>query len=327
MSPEDPLAGAKHFPTGAEFRKCAFQVNPHHYLSTYRGQASTIDAADYPRSLVDAAVELGITVLAVTDHNHVGGVHAIRSEAISRGIHVFPGFEITSTEGIHVLCLYAPETTEEQLGRYLGEFGIRETTPSSDPCGSSFADLLARVRSQGGISIAAHVTNDKGLFRMLQGQSRINAWKAKHLYAIQIPCSIQDLPDDVRPIVQNRNPSYAREYAPESNLAIAVVNARDVASVEDLADASATCWVKMSEVSIEGLRQAFLDPASRIRLHTDPPPEEHTEFVAMGWQGGFLDGVAFGFNPNLNVLVGGRGAGKSTVIESLRHVLGLGAPG
>ena len=28
-------------------------------------------------------------------------------------------------------------------------------------------------------------------------------------------------------------------------------------------------------------------------------------------------------NPNLNVLLGGRGAGKSTVIESVRYVLGL----
>ena len=31
----------------------------------------------------------------------------------------------------------------------------------------------------------------------------------------------------------------------------------------------------------------------------------------------------FTSNPNLNVLIGGRGAGKSTVIESLRYVLGL----
>ena len=40
-------------------------------------------------------------------------------------------------------------------------------------------------------------------------------------------------------------------------------------------------------------------------------------------KGGFLDGAAIHFNPNLNVLVGGRGAGKSTVIESLRYVLNL----
>jgi ABC-type lipoprotein export system ATPase subunit len=43
----------------------------------------------------------------------------------------------------------------------------------------------------------------------------------------------------------------------------------------------------------------------------------------MAWEGGFLDGTRLHFNGNLNVLVGGRGTGKSTVIESLRYVLAL----
>ena len=222
-----------------------------------------------------------------------------------------------------VLCLYPPETAEGELERFLGELGIRATGPSSSLGDKPFSDLLGRVRDQGGISIAAHVTNDRGLFRVLDGQSRIRNWRDKNLYAIQIPGSVQDLPVEFRPIVQNRNPDYVRPFAPEPDLAIAVVNAADVASPEDLAEPSATCWIKMSEVSIEGLRQAFLDPGSRIRLHSQPLPEERAELVAMGWQGGFLDGAALHFNPNLNVLVGGRGAGKSTVIESLRHVLGL----
>ena len=236
---------------------------------------------------------------------------------------MFPGFELSSTEGIHVLCLYPPEATEAELGRFLGEFGIRSTEPSSSLCEKSFSELLARVRDQGGMSIAAHVTNDNGLFWVLQGQPRIQAWQDKNLYAIQIPGSVQGLLADIRQIVRNRNPDYARAYAPEADLAIAVVNAMDVASPDDLAKPSATCWIKMSEISIEGLRQAFLDPGSRIRLHSEPLPEERSELVAMGWQGGFLDGAAIHFNSNLNVLVGGRGAGKSTVIESLRHVLGL----
>jgi len=79
----------------------------------------------------------------------------------------------------------------------------------------------------------------------------------------------------------------------------------------------------MSDVSIEGLRQAFLDPASRISLASDPSPEEHTEFIAMTWYGGFLDSAAIHLNENLNVLIGGRGTGKSTIIESIRYVLGM----
>ena len=44
----------------------------------------------------------------------------------------------------------------------------------------------------------------------------------------------------------------------------------------------------------------------------------------MAWETeGFPPGCRIHFNENLNVLIGGRGSGKSTVIESLRYVLGL----
>ncbi len=154
---------------------------------------------------------------------------------------------------------------------------------------------------------------------MLHGQ----AWQGENIYAIEIPGSVDDLDRVLKQIVQNKNPDYKRRYAPESELAAAVVNARDVAAPEDLADPPATRWIKMSEIGIDGLRQACLDPGSRIRLNSDPEPGRHSELVAMAWQGGFLDGAAIRFNSNLNVLIGGRGTGKSTVIENLRHVLGL----
>ena len=155
--------------------------------------------------------------------------------------------------------------------------------------------------------------------------TRIQAWQSEDLLAIQIPGSIADLHHDAKQIVENTNPDYRRDSAAKDGLAIAVVNAKDIAKPEDLDDHSATCWIKMSEVTIEGLRQAFLDPGSRIRNPKEGKlePEEHAELVALAWEGGFLDGAAIDFNPNLNVLVGGRGTGKSTVIESIRTVLGL----
>jgi DNA repair ATPase RecN len=104
---------------------------------------------------------------------------------------------------------------------------------------------------------------------------------------------------------------------------VAIINASDVNSPHDLADQRSSCFIKMSALSVEGLRQAFLDPGSRIRLNSDPRPEPHTEFIAMAWEGGFLDGTRLHFNGNLNVLVGGRGTGKSTVIESLRYALAI----
>lgn len=317
---------AKHS-VGAVFHRCALQVNPHHYAQTFHGKGGASNVDDYARSMIDKAVELGISVLAITDHNDVSSVPAFHAAAAGRSVHVFPGFELSSSEAVHVLCIYPPETSQEQLGRYLGSFGITTTTPSSNLAKKNFVEILREVREQGGVAIAAHVTSDQGgLLRVLKGQARIQTWRCEHLLAVQIPGPIDDLPQDLRDIVENRNLHYRRQHAADERLAVAVLNARDVAKPEDLEDPAATCWIKMSQVTIEGLRQAFLDPGSRIRLNPKTgrlEPKEHAELVELAWQGGFLDGCTIRLNPNLNVLVGGRGTGKSTVVESIRAVLGL----
>ena len=166
--------------------------------------------------------------------------------------------------------------------------------------------------------MAAHVASDGGLLRHLKGQPRIAAWTHPELLACSLPGPASNAPKDVRPIVLNRDANHRRERP------IAVVNSQDVSDPADLEKPGTTCWIKMSEVSAEGLRQAFLDPDSRIRLATDPVPEEHTEFASISWEtNGFLRDCSIDFNENLNVLVGGRGTGKSTVVESIRYVLGF----
>ena len=318
-----PAVSDQGQPAGAVFHRCALQVNPNHYGETFQGQQTGSNAQSHAEAVIKKAAEIGVSVLAITDHNNASGVSTFQEAAADYNITVFPGFELSSSEGIHVLCIYPLNTNEEQLGRFLGEFGIRETEPSSALSSKSFGDILLGVQGQGGVTIAAHVTNAKGLFKVLDGRPRIQAWQNEHLLAIQIPGPVRDLPLNDRQIVENKNPDYCRAHTAGEKQAVAVVNAKDVKRPEDLADPSATCLIKMSEVTIEGLHQAFLDPDSRIRLNSDPEPEEHAELLSLAWEGGFLDSAAIHFNPNLNVLIGGRGAGKSTIVESLRYVLGL----
>ena len=322
----NPIPRALKLPRGAEFHRCALQVNPYTYRATFRGLSSASDPETYAKAIVEKAVEIGVSVLAITNHNDASGVASFRQAAVGRRITILPGFELTSMEGIHILCIYPPKIEEAQLRLFLGSFGITKPEPSSDLSNKNFVEILSQVRKQGGVSIAAHVTSDNGLLRVLDGQARIRAWRDANLLAIQISQHVQDLHQSDCAIVENNNPDYRRDHAASENLAIAVVNASDIVDPESLELPSATCWIKMSEVSIEGLRQAFLDPGSRIRLNPQlgkMQMEDHAELVAMAWEGGFLDGGAVHFNQNLNVLLGGRGAGKSTIIESVRCVLDL----
>lgn len=305
-------------PSGARFYRCALQINPFEYIQRHNKTGGFDNEQAYNNAIVDACLKNGIEIIAVTDHYRVKSGVSLIKKAREAGIVVFPGFEAVTKDGVHLLCLFNPSTTMDSLERILGDCGIHNDNKDSPTGKYDVIEHLEEAHKRhGAVCIAAHVAGDHGLLKMLSGQSRINAWKSQYLLASSLPGPISDAPEGIKQILENENPEYKRNWP------IAVVNAQDVSGPEDLAKPGASCFIKMSEVSIEGLRQAFLDPESRIRLVSDPVPEKHTELLAITWQGGFLDEGAIHFNENLNVLIGGRGTGKSTVIESLRYVLGI----
>ncbi len=83
-------------------------------------------------------------------------------------------------------------------------------------------------------------------------------------------------------------------------------------------------WVKMSKPSIEALRQAFLDPSSRIRLMGERPSDalQHPRITGISVTGAkFLADQEVNFSEGLNCVIGGRGSGKSSLLEYLRFAL------
>ena len=89
--------------------------------------------------------------------------------------------------------------------------------------------------------------------------------------------------------------------------------------------------IKLSHLSVEALRQAFVDFDSRIRLEGEHREERYPRLMGIAIEGGFLSGkpnpevegsgpFLLRFNPNLNTVIGGRGAGKSALLEAVRYV-------
>lgn len=72
---------------------------------------------------------------------------------------------------------------------------------------------------------------------------------------------------------------------------------------EDLAKPAASCFIKMTEPSIEALIQAFLDPESRIRLAE--PKSSYAEIEAIAIDNGYFDGLRLHLSNNLNAIIGG----------------------
>jgi DNA repair ATPase RecN len=311
------LAGALRLPNGARFFKCALQVNPYGYLVRHKKPTRFSEEAAYNQALIEACEAEGIEVLGVTDHYRIGESKQLIESATRAGIIVFPGFEAVTKDGVHFLCLFNPGSDIAAIERKIGDCGIHDSKQISPVGKYDAGELLEQCKDWEAICIAAHVASDGGLLRTLKGQARVNVWRDENLLACSLPGPVSDGPDDLRPILEGKNVEHKRKNP------IAILNSQDVSQPEDFRKQGAACFIKMSEISVQGLRQALLDPESRIRLKSDLVPEQHTEFVAISWQGGFLDGVGLHFNENLNVLVGGRGAGKSTAVESVRYVLGV----
>ncbi|MEK7993228.1 MAG: AAA family ATPase, partial [Planctomycetota bacterium] len=311
-----PLAQALELPNGARFFRSALQVNPFTYMKRHAKATSFKTERDYNDAIIAACVEHSIEVIGVTDHYRVDESWGLLKAARESGLFAFAGFEAVSKDGVHFLCLFDVDQ-ESNLERIIGECGIPDKGQAS-PIGSMDAlELMERAAKWKASCIAAHAISEGGLLRKLSGQTRINAWCSNYLLACAIAGPVDSTAANFRPILENKDVPHKRARP------VAVVNASDVNGPGDLAKEGASTLIKMSVPSIEALRQAFLDPESRIRLNSAPAQEPHAEFLALSWEGGFLDGVALHFNSNLNVLIGGRGAGKSTIVESIRYVLGL----
>lgn len=303
--------------TKASFWKCALQVNPVGYIA-YRGAGHGMTEEQYNQELVRIAKENDIKVIGLADHGNVDSLDAIRKIMNGNGILVFPGFEIASSEKAHFVCLFAENTTTSELNRYLGSLELLDPENGVQPSKLSAEQLLKKIEEDfNGFAFAAHCTDDNGvLYRKLN-----HVWQNALLKAAQIPGTLDELKNQqcngYRQILLNNEPEYKRE------LPIAIINAKDVAIPDDLANPKASCLIKMTHPCFESFKQAFQDPESRVRLNSDVSEKYYSHIESLKVTGGYLDGVHIEFSEHLNAVIGGRGTGKSTLLECIRYALQL----
>ncbi len=169
----------------------------------------------------------------------------------------------------------------------------------------------------GGFAYAAHCTDDSGILR----QRLAHVWQNPLLKAAQIPDTLDDLRDDqgngCRNILLNKDSNYQRENP------IAIINAKDVEKPETLSNPKASCLIKMTRPCFESFKLAFQDPESRVRLNSDISEKYYSRIESLKITGGYLDEVQIEFSEHLNAVIGGRGTGKSTLLECIRYALQL----
>ena len=303
--------------THAQFWKCALQVNPHGYSANYRGQDHGLGAEAYAERLLDTCQSEGIHIVGLADHGSVQDVDVIRDTLSPHGIVVFPGFEISSTEKIHMVCLFPEDTTTTELQRVLGRLDLMDPEKRVTPSRLGCLDIAHVVQEREGFWYAAHMIGKNGLLRLHQdGGGLVHVWRDHDLVrAGQIPGSISGLENRYNLIVQNKNPDYRRERP------ITVINAKDVAVPEDLADPRASTFIKMTRPCFASFLSAFKYPESRVRLQDEIQERFYSKINSIKIEGGYFDGLEANFSGHLDAVIGGRGTGKSTLLECLRYAL------
>lgn len=300
---------------GARWWQCALQVNPFAYLAANgKAVAEFTDEDSYNAAMVEAFAAAGVDAIAIMDHWRVDTGESLRKAAVDAGITVFPGFEATSKEGVHLLIIYDPAASVANINRHIGECGIPADCVDARPGNKDTLEILACADRWGAAVIAAHVTSGGGLLDKLSGQTAAGIWTDNRLHAVAhggVPLSQAH-----QSILANKDSVYRRSNP------VAVLRAADVSKPEDVLKSGSRCWIKLSTPTIGALDLAFRTPDTRV-TNDNPATVAHPVIRGIRWEGGFLDDVAIRFNESLNVLIGGRGSGKSTVLESVRYVFGI----
>ena len=96
------------------------------------------DATTTVRAILKQAADVGLNVIAITDHDEIRGSLEAQQLAPQYGIEVVPGVEVSTRDG-HLVALFV------------------NTLP---PAGMSMNDTLIHIGMQGGIAIAPHPFNN-----------------------------------------------------------------------------------------------------------------------------------------------------------------------
>lgn len=287
-----------------------------------------------PKMIVERCISRGLRGIAVTDHNAGEWVDKIKEEAKGKRLAVFPGVEIYCTggkSGIHVIGILDTDKGTKHIEGILAallfnpdKYGTKEAVTTKSPY-----DVIDVITSEpyNGIAILAHCTSTKGVLHDITGETRTKIFEHEGLLAVE--STDHDFLDEEKikkgtraiDLLNGKNENYSYRK-------LGVYIASDSRNSTDAEHSfngigSKYTYFKIDEdCNLESLRQCFIDRDVRIRQHFEYKESVYPFLKTVKVSGGFFDGQAASFHPGLNSILGGKGAGKSLLVELLRFVTG-----
>ncbi len=295
-------------------------------LKSEKGRAAVAE------SYVEQLAHQQIFVAAITDYNGVRleWFQLLASNAAGHGITILPGAELSfsyGNHGLHVLAVFPADTDLSGLNAFLHSLDRDPATPLFDSdlshrdiaLKSNLVESLHSLKDRFNcLFVLPHPNQKNGFCKTLQPV------EAAQLLADLRPDAIEHWSDGDKRRLES---TAILPYGFWDNLAF--VEFSDPKRIEEIGtkcatgEASRATHLKLSATDLDAIRLALHDPETRLALGPVPVADQ-PKICSMNVSGsGFLGNLSIVWNDDLNVLIGGRGAGKSAILETLRYTLAI----
>ncbi|MBS4006941.1 MAG: AAA family ATPase [Clostridium sp.] len=273
-----------------------------------------------------------VEVAAITDYNYVHAewYNRIREVAVEHGIIVYPGVELSIDDGkrgIHILAVFPLDMHVDNINLLICSLDKKPDVPLINAKGEhrdidpkvSVEEALAELQKRGAVLFVAHPNQDKGLltaYAVMQAARFLNEVR---------PEGIESLYE-----IDLKRLTGTGILAEEAAKWIASVEFSDPKAIEEIGTKTRqdgklrATYLKLSVLTdIEAINLALHDPQIRVQAG-DVPTYNFTHLNSLEIDGsGFLGGLKIALSPELNTIIGGRGVGKSALLELIRYTLNL----
>ena len=269
----------------------------------------------------------GIDCVAITDHNTGAWIDPLKQALQDlkceehpefRPIYLFPGVEISVHGNIHILAILDTNKATSDIDSLLGAVRYRGTKGKSDSCSECSAiEVIDEIAKADGLAIPAHVDRINGLFTTYTGNTLEQVLDSKEMFSIEVTDVAQAKPQ----LYIDKKLNWSEVLGSDSH--------HPSGTVGQHCPGSHFTWVKMSKPSYEGLRLALIDGTLSLKRSDrfTGNPNTHAQIAI---ENIVVDNAKYigrdksfscKLNPWLNTIIGGRGTGKSTLLEFLRIAL------
>jgi len=324
---------------GAHFHRCDFQVHTPRDLNWIgEGAVTEEERRTYAEEFIQACRAKRLDAVAITDHHDFGFFPYIKAaadlELDDRGnqvadenkIVVFPGLELTlSNPPCQAILILDANFPVEHLNNILVLLGMTpnpqtdakhgQVVPIPQNVINGFESLYSKLDTleylKGRYIVLPNVSEG--------GNSTILRSRFADYYK-SMPCVGGYLDGPVSQygtgnelITEGENREYG--FKPIGLFQTSDNRKRDFAELGKY-----TTWVKWAKPTAEALRQACLAKESRLSQEDPQTPSTCVTGIYVS-NSKFLGPTEIEFNQQYNAIIGGRGTGKSTILEYLRWAL------